>query len=453
MNFNKAEHVAPLADGLRAAHFAPQVTEHGDVGAETTEFIRSYGYGFYGERPSDERIKQVAKYMVADDAQLTAIYPDPIKNQAEREYGLGESFPVGTFLTMPGSFNAGAGLVPVVMCTDATVNAGYRRKGILRYMMTEAIARGRENGAVLAALVATEGIIYQRFGFGVSTRQRHIKVDTGVGFGLRVPTAGRVFTADPTKMGDLAKELIGEFHHQIHGSISQLTRYEDIVRGIIIDRDGTTAAKRLRAAIYTDDSGKVAGYVIYTVKEGASRFDMVAEIVDMITVTSEAYLQLWKFLGALDLVREFTWAAGPVNDPLVTALIDPRSYKIEAQTDFTWTRILDLPKAFAARAWGSDGQFVLHVEDSLDYTAGRWQINVVDEQAEVEKIADDDSGSGPRLTLTTDHLASAYSGDVEPQILVSSGQAEIDPNGEVDAIDKLNRIFDLGNYPYSVTFF
>ena len=44
------------------------------------------------------------------------------------------------------------------------------------------------------------------------------------------------------------------------------------------------------------------------------------ENVDLVARTTPAYLDLWRFLGSIDLIDQVTWAEAPVDDPLALRL-------------------------------------------------------------------------------------------------------------------------------------
>ncbi len=83
----------------------------------------------------------------------------------------------GTVVSTGGSFvldmtMPGGRPVPIAGITWISVQATHRRRGLLTAMMTRLLAQARERAEPLAALYASEGAIYQRFGFGPACRTR-----------------------------------------------------------------------------------------------------------------------------------------------------------------------------------------------------------------------------------------------------------------------------------------
>lgn len=456
-----------LAPGLKATHFL--AGRHGGNAAApgagpdaaTEEFLRAVTYGFYGPKPNQERLAAKTEHFIADQLRATVVKPDPAPTAAEAEYGLGENFPVGTFATFFGSYNAGKDVtaeptvdpfLPVVMCTDATVNPGYRRRGILRYMMTEAMLHGRSNGCALAALTATEATIYQRFGYGVASRQHRIKVNTGPGFAINTPEYGRVVAADPAKIPDLAADIFATFHRNNPGSISRPADYRDFITGNYPKRDGTSRADALRAAIHICPDGSVDAYAVYEMEQKNTGFPESIKVHDLVFNDVQAYLELWKFLGSLDLITSATWGSAPVRDPLTMAMANPRDYQIKEQFDLTWIRVLDVPKAFAGRGFGGDGTCVLEIQDRTGITHGSWELTVKDKRGRAVPI---DSVDDDKTVLRMDAhvLASLYSGDVDLRTLLAAGTVTAAGNVDKYALDRLNAMFRLHRRPYCVTYF
>ena len=52
---------------------------------------------------------------------------------------------------------------------DVTVLPTHRRRGVMSRMMRAQLDQMRERGEPLAALSASESLIYERFGYGIAT--------------------------------------------------------------------------------------------------------------------------------------------------------------------------------------------------------------------------------------------------------------------------------------------
>src|SRR3954454_19053342 len=71
-------------------------------------------------------------------------------------------------LTVPGA------VVPCAAVTAVAVVATHRRRGLLTAMMRRQLEDLRERGDAVAALWASEGAIYGRFGYGIAARAARV---------------------------------------------------------------------------------------------------------------------------------------------------------------------------------------------------------------------------------------------------------------------------------------
>jgi hypothetical protein len=188
-------------------------------------------------------------------------------------------------------------------------------------MITADLEAAKDDGIAIAALTASEGSIYGRFGFGVATFERNITVDAGPRFRLRGSMAGTVEVADPTVLLELAPQIFDRVQRATPGSIGRQEYYRLLASGSI-GHDGKPDTA-VRTALHYDADGTPDGYVSYRFKGWDSK-PYTMEIVDLAAGTDAAYIDLWRFLGSIDLVDVLTWAEAPVDDPLAWAMEDPR---------------------------------------------------------------------------------------------------------------------------------
>lgn len=386
----------------------------GEEGYEQTRhWIRAVGAGFYDKRRSEDAVAKMAASFVVDGRELTGAYqlgPVPIGTP-------GPEVPVATFATFRKTLNAGYGsLVPAHLVTAVTVRTSHRRRGLLRRLMTEDLARAKADGVPVAALTASEASIYRRFGFGVATAERRITVATGFRFRLAVPTDGRVEAADPAALLELAPLVFDRAHRATPGSIDRQERYRLAAGG---QWEWETAGEdaSLRAALHFDSDGEPDGYVTYAF-QGWQHEPHTMEIRDLVAATPAAYLALWDFLGSLDLVRRIVWHEAPADDPLAWALDDARALRAEAAQDMLWLRILDVPRALEARSYGTDGTLVLEIADGLGLAGGRFRLRASNGAPTVSRA----DGEQPDLILDVAELASLYVGGVRATTLREAGR-------------------------------
>jgi len=137
---------------------------------DATAWDQAVSLGFHEERSTEERTQE----SIARSRAGSAVYR-------------------GAYQTLDIGFGR---LLDAHLITGVTVRTSHRRRGLLRRMMTEDLALAKGNGIAIAALTASEASIYGRFGFGVTTSEQSITVDTGAKFRLGHVPVGTVEVVD-----------------------------------------------------------------------------------------------------------------------------------------------------------------------------------------------------------------------------------------------------------------
>ncbi|MEO8282707.1 MAG: GNAT family N-acetyltransferase [Pseudarthrobacter sp.] len=378
---------------------------------EAERWVKAVSFGFHESTRTPEHVTKSLDTYRADQRILTGAYQT--RNVAPGS--LPADVPVATFGTLRKTLNIGFGrMLETQLVTAVTVRTSHRRRGLLRRMMSEDLALARADGVAMAALTASEGSIYGRFGYGVASFERTIKVDTTARFRLNHQPVGTVDVAEPKVLLDLAPEVFDRVHRLTPGSIGRQEWYRQMASGSLA-RDGKEDPA-VKVALHYGPDGAVDGYVSYKFL-GWDTEPHTMHVVDLVTATHEAYLELWQFLAAIDLVERITWEEAPLDDPLTWALADPRCIDSSDSRDMLWLRILDVVGALEARRYQVDGRLVLEVLDPLGLTAGTFALAVSGGEAAVERV---DAGADPDLTLDVSALSSIYLGAVCPVTLTAA---------------------------------
>lgn len=404
--------------------------------ADTEMWFQAVAQGFHDARMRPGALDVAVRAAVADGATLRGVYladPPPLD--------LDPHTPVATFISFDKTLNVGGGrLLPLHMITDVTVRPTHRRRGLLRQMMTTDLTEARDAGLPMAALTVSEGSIYGRFGFGAATWLRHISLDTSRRFGLRDEASGRVEMVDPHRCTDAVRGVFDLFHARERGSVDRPSWYPEWVTGLH-DPTSDEPDQRRRAAVHHDGSGTVDGYVSYRIEQDGHGPRQLA-VQDLVTASDDAYLGLWQFLAAVDLVEKVTFTRAPMEDPLEFALADPRLYSVTRLEDVIWLRVLDVVAALEAREWVQDGSVLLGVRDAMGMAEGTYRVQVRDRRAEVTR-----SDEEPEVVLDVTSLGSLYLGGVTVRTLRRSNRFE----GSPEALDRFARLMELPTRPYCVT--
>lgn len=351
--------------------------------------------------------------------------------------GTATAFPCTT--TVPG----GAGL-PAGCVTRVGVRADHTRRGILSAMMHAQLADVAARGEVFASLRASEGRIYGRFGYGVATRGRFLKVTrSGRGWLPTAPQGGSVRLIDRTEIISVLAPLHEKLALQRPGGITRsegwwTARYARHEQG----------TDPVIAAVHTGHGGD-DGFLIAFPKspDGVDFTARPVVLDDLHAADMTATAGLWRFLLDLDLIGTVEANLRPLDEPLELMLADPRECSTTDIGDETWLRIVDVPAALAARSYGTAAPFLLAVHDRvLEANAGVYRIAA----GTAERVGPIGGPTRPELECDVAGLAMAYLGDRAPSQLAATGWWVVD---DAAAVERADAAFATATVPWCGTFF
>ncbi|HWB34775.1 MAG TPA: GNAT family N-acetyltransferase [Rugosimonospora sp.] len=314
-------------------------------------------------------------------------------------------------MTVPG------GTLPCGHVTMVGVRATHRRRGLLRWMITEQLADIRGRGEPIAALWASEGRIYQRFGYGLAAWRLALEIDHEVALNTPVPAeAGRLRSA---KFDDTAADLLTKTYERVRLARPGFSnRSEAWWRKVLSDppsaREGATP---MRLTVHEGTDG-IDGYAIWRVKTDWDHSPKgQVQVRELITADPVAYRALVGLLLSVDLTRTVTWGRAAVDEPVLQMVNEPRRLGA-AQRDALWVRVTDLPAALAGRRYATPVDVVLGVTDALlPENAGTWRLTGDTGSATCAR-----TGADPDLSLDVQALGAAYLGGPTLAQLAAAGR-------------------------------
>jgi predicted acetyltransferase len=323
--------------------------------------------------------------------------------------GTTTSFPTST--AVPG----GAAL-PTAAVTRVGVRADRTRRGVLTALMHRQLADAAAAGEVLAILGATEAGIYGRFGYGIATRGRRLRVRRRAGGGWRAGAAGggTVRALDP----DEILKVVVPLHRRI-----ALTRPGGILRPDPWWSLGVAEQLHERApvvaAVHTGPDGE-DGFVLATPEQqhDSDHFAFALTVQDLQAADLDAAAALWRYLLDVDLVDTVLAVPRPLDEPVELLLADPRDCTTTDVEDELWLRIVDVPAALAARGYRPAEPVLLGVRDTV-LAANSGVYRIADGTA--RRVGDLDGPVAAELECDPTGLAMAYLGDRTPSTLVATG--------------------------------
>ena len=344
-------------------------------------------------------------------------------------------------LSVPGGEAAAAGV------TLVGVSPSHRRRGILRSMMRHQLDDIHARGEPLAILWASEGVIYQRFGYGLATLNGTFEIErAGAVFARPASAEGTVRLVDiETAMGILPT-LYDRVRVETPGMVG---RSETWWRWITLrDTDQMRSANGMKFLAVYEADGQVEGTAVYRVKpdwdDRGPNGRLVAQ--EVLATTPRATRDLWAWLFDVDLVRLVRAVRGPVPHPVQLLLAEPRRLGFTIG-DAIWLRVVDVPAALAARTYGRPGTLVLEVRDGFcPWNAGRWRLDAAEDgRGTVERTT-----AVPDLTLDATDLGATYLGTFRFSELARVGRVVENTAG---ALLRADALFASARAPWCSTMF
>jgi predicted acetyltransferase len=333
----------------------------------------------------------------------------------------------------------GGALVPTAGITFVGVLPTHRRRGILRALMDAMLAQGRERGEVVATLFASEGAIYDRFGFG--TAANHLTLDIALDRVRWVPgtgPTGRVGLRTRAEAMPAMREIYDRSFRARPGALEADDRWMEV--GFW---ESSKDKERLFYAVHENDAGTPDAFAMYRAKHKWPRGLPSAElsVKRHIAVTPEAGASLWRFLFDVDLVSRVKAGGRPVDEPLLLQLAEPRSLRPELD-DGLLARPLDVIGAIQARGYAADGRVVVTVTDAaLPANDGTYEIVTRDREATCRRVEHE-----PDIVCSVHALGSTYLGGFTWSALARAGRIEVRRPAALDTIDTMFRS-DVAPWP------
>ncbi len=319
------------------------------------------------------------------------------------------SYPYGSF-PVPGARTAVAGL------TWVGVHPGHRRRGLLRSMIDEHVARSLARGEAVSALFAAEPAIYGRFGYGLAAHELKLTIPRGAA--LR-DVAGAESLTVRFDLADLERH--GPIVAALHDAVDRpgwARRDERQQASFFHDPEVERGGGESRRIAVVERDGSPVGYALFRrvpTWEAAGPRGTV-KVREVHVADPAAARALWGVLLDLDLMAKVEVGTLAVDDPLLGLLVDQRATE-PRWSDNLWVRLLDVPAALAARRYAAPVDVVLEVRDTmLPANAGRWHLSGGPAGAQVHA-----TDAAADLALDVRELGAAYLGGISLAGLAAAG--------------------------------
>ena len=251
----------------------------------------------------------------------------------------------------------------------------HRRRGILTEMMRAQLEDIRERGEPIAALWASEEIIYRRYGYGLASLSGEIALAGGYR-GLRFPPAEN--TSARLVPLDEARDIIAPIYDRVRlrtpGMFARADTWWDM--RTLADPPDRRQGGGEKNCVVLELDGQPAGYALYRMfpkfEEGAAAGH--ADVIEAVADGPSATAELWRLLLEMDWVATLKAYLLPIDHVLLHQLSYPRRMRMRVG-DALWVRLVDVGAALSAREYGGGGEVVLELDDAfLPENTGTWRV-------------------------------------------------------------------------------
>jgi predicted acetyltransferase len=331
-------------------------------------------------------------------------------------------------VTVPGSAQ-----LPMAGLTWVSTAATHRRKGLLTKLMSRTLADIDRRGEPVAMLGASEGGIYERYGFGVATQLRVTAIDRRL-VEMRLefrPNPGAVRFIDGEEALAHVSEIWPRFASDHVGEVGRTEAWCRFLFDVHAKPRG-----EFGAAFYLAHRD---GYAIYRVQEqwndGRPAHNML--VVELVATTGDAHAALWHTLLGVDLVGQITSRQVPIDDPLPFLLTDPRALMTTGLNDGVWVNVRDVVACFGTRRYSTTDRLVIEADGS------RWVIDGGPHGATCKRVK-----SRPDLTMDHASLGALLLGGVRASNLAAGRRLQA---RDADVLRRADNFFMTSPAPHCQT--
>lgn len=329
-------------------------------------------------------------------------------------------------MAVPGNPNLWTELLTLV-----AVRPTHRRRGVLSSLMRHQLTGIHEaGGAPIIALTASEPAIYGRFGYGLASEHAQVEIDR-TSRALRPVADVEKVRIDYASLEESLATCVAIREATRAARPGMFNHDDNWQRKLIADPPELREGAGETRCVLADNDGTVGAYAYF--RSRGTWGDRTTEIHRIHATDLTSYVALWQFLLDQDLVARTTWGRAPLDDPLLSLIVDPRAARVRVW-DGHWVRLIDVDRALAARRYSSPVDVVLEVADPFcPWNAGRWRLAGDENGATCERTTDKAD-----LSLDVRELGGAYLG--RPS-LAAAGLAGLAVEHTAGALTAASRAF------------
>ena len=382
----------------------------------------------YEERPDWIHAAETAFSSVAKEDEVEAWLPviEPDRSFAAIDGGriVGTSGAITFRMMVPGGAR-----IPTAGITAVGVHPTHRRRGINTGMMRALLDQAAERDEPLAALFASEGAIYGRFGYGLAGLFGEFEAESArMAFVRGYQPSGHVELVSK----DDALPVIDEVYEAAMrpGGVERNRALRDHSFATV----GEDKDRPWMYAIHRDEAGQADAYAVYWMKHEWPRSVPSGKITvgECVGATPSGNADIWRYLFDVDLVATVEAWNRPADEPLLQLVREPRRLRFSIN-DGLWIRLLDVVAALEARRYRADGRIVFEVADLFrPENDGRYELVVEGGTGRCARTQDDADLAG-----TINMLGATYLGGASFRQLWWASQVDERTSGSVERADAM----------------
>ncbi len=385
--------------------------------SELTQFMRVGEHAFNSNWPTEEFVSWERK-VFEPERSLAAFDGEEI---------IGTTAVMSFDLVVPGGEVGAAGV------TGVSVMPSHRRRGVLSALMNSQLADISAGPEPVAALFASESVIYGRYGYGVASSHLSYVIKRGEGM-LDMPANPPALRIDDPKS---ALASLTQVHDAVRvgrpGMMSRSKAYWEVT---LADPEFTREGSSPMRCVLAEDGSGPRGYALYSARPTWGPDALPAQVLnvrELLATDRDANTALWADMLSRDLVGEVRFRSRPVDDPILYQLSDPRRTRA-SYLDGLWIRLVDLPGALTQRMYSCEVDVVIEVaDDRLPSNSGRWRLQAGGPADGIKPSCERTSAEAD-LALPIAALGAAYLGGTRLGGLAAAGVIEERRPGAVAAL-------------------
>jgi predicted acetyltransferase len=330
------------------------------------------------------------------------------------------------------SLTPGGGTVGTAGITWVGVLPTHRRRGILTELMRRMLSQAAERGEPIATLLASEGQIYGKFGFGLAIPGQSFDVAIDrVRWAPGTAAQGRTRLSTHEEARPQLQAVYERFASTRPGAVLPTDRQFAWIFSGIAKPD-----EKEFVAVHEDDQGVPDAYALYRIKHrwpsGLPTNKLTVNQV--VACTPEGSASIWRFLFDVDLVKRIRAYDLAPDDPLLWQMAEPRALRSNFE-DVLYVRPVDLAAALTARGYREDGRLVIDVQDDFrPANTGTYELVVEDGLGSCTR-----TDAEPEIACSVHTVGGTYFGGVSWGTLARAGRLEERVKGAVERADAMFR--------------